>query len=185
MPDAELKELRSRMEKVIEHLKKELQGVRTGRAHPALVEDIKVEYYSTQTPISQLATISIPDARQILISPWDKTAIKFVEKAIQASQLGINPQVDGDNIRLVIPELTGERRVELSKLVRKYAEEARVAVRNIRREGNDIYKKMEKNGDISEDQMHDYIDDVQELTQEFIKKIDEISEMKEKEILED
>lgn len=185
MPDAELKELRSRMEKVIEHLKKELQGVRTGRAHPALVEDIKVEYYSTQTPISQLATISIPDARQILISPWDKTAIKTVEKAIQASQLGINPQVDGDNIRLVIPELTGERRVELSKLVRKYAEEARVAVRNIRREGNDIYKKMEKNGDISEDQMHDYIDDVQELTQEFIKKIDEISEMKEKEILED
>mgnify|MGYP000246034941 CR=1 FL=1 len=185
MPDAELKELRSRMEKVIEHLKKELQGVRTGRAHPALVEDIKVEYYSTQTPISQLATISIPDARQILISPWDKTAIKSVEKAIQASQLGINPQVDGDNIRLVIPELTGERRVELSKLVRKYAEEARVAVRNIRREGNDIYKKMEKNGDISEDQMHDYIDDVQELTQEFIKKIDEISEMKEKEILED
>jgi len=185
MPDAELKELRSRMEKVIEHLKKELQGVRTGRAHPALVEDIKVEYYSTQTPISQLATISIPDARQILISPWDKTAIKTVEKAIQASQLGINPQVDGDNIRLVIPELTGERRVELSKLVRKYAEEARVAVRNIRREGNDIYKKMEKNGDISEDQMHDYIDDVQELTHEFIKKIDEISEMKEKEILED
>ena len=185
MPDAELKELRSRMEKVIEHLKKELQGVRTGRAHPALVEDIKVEYYSTQTPISQLATISIPDARQILISPWDKTAIKSVEKAIQASQLGINPQVDGDNIRLVIPELTGERRVELSKLVRKYAEEARVAVRNIRREGNDIYKKMEKNGDIGEDQMHDYIDDVQELTQEFIKKIDEISEMKEKEILED
>ncbi|HAA47246.1 MAG TPA: ribosome recycling factor [Synergistaceae bacterium] len=185
MPDAELKELRSRMEKVIEHLKKELQGVRTGRAHPALVEDIKVEYYGTQTPISQLATISIPDARQILISPWDKTAIKTVEKAIQASQLGINPQVDGDNIRLVIPELTGERRVELSKLVRKYAEEARVAVRNIRREGNDIYKKMEKNGDISEDQMHDYIDDVQELTHEFIKKIDEISEMKEKEILED
>ena len=185
MPDAELKEMRSRMEKVIEHLKKELQGVRTGRAHPALVEDIKVEYYGTQTPISQLATISIPDARQILISPWDKTAIKTVEKAIQASQLGINPQVDGDNIRLVIPELTGERRVELSKLVRKYAEEARVAVRNIRREGNDIYKKMEKNGDISEDQMHDYIDDVQELTQEFIKKIDEISEMKEKEILED
>jgi len=146
---------------------------------------IKVEYYGTQTPISQLATISIPDARQILISPWDKTAIKTVEKAIQASQLGINPQVDGDNIRLVIPELTGERRVELSKLVRKYAEEARVAVRNIRREGNDIYKKMEKNGDISEDQMHDYIDDVQELTHEFIKKIDEISEMKEKEILED
>jgi len=185
MPDAELKEMRSRMEKVIEHLKKELQGVRTGRAHPALVEDIKVEYYGTQTPISQLATISIPDARQILISPWDKTAIKTVEKAIQASQLGINPQVDGDNIRLVIPELTGERRVELSKLVRKYAEEARVAVRNIRREGNDIYKKMEKNGDISEDQMHDYIDDVQELTHEFIKKIDEISEMKEKEILED
>jgi len=185
MPDAELKELRSRMEKVIEHLKKELQGVRTGRAHPALVEDIKVEYYGTQTPISQLATISIPDARQILISPWDKTAIKTVEKAIQASQLGINPQVDGDNIRLVIPELTGERRVELSKLVRKYAEEARVAVRNIRREGNDIYKKMEKNGDISEYQMHDYIDDVQELTHEFIKKIDEISEMKEKEILED
>ncbi len=173
------------MEKVIEHLRKELHGVRTGRAHPALVEDIKVDYYGAQTPISQLASVSIPDARQILISPWDKTSIKSVEKAIQASPLGINPQVDGDNIRLTIPELTGERRVELSKLVKKHAEDARVAVRNLRREGNDAYKKQQKNGDISEDQMHDYLEKVQELTDEYIEKIDKIAETKEKEILED
>lgn len=185
MPDAELKDLKTKMEKVIEHLKKELHGVRTGRAHPALVEDIKVDYYGSQTPISQLATVSIPDARQILVSPWDKTAIKSVEKAIQASPLGINPQVDGDNIRLVIPELTGERRVELSKIVKKHAEDARVAVRNLRREGNDMYKKMQKNGDISEDQMHDYLEDVQKVTNELIEKVDKIAEAKEKEILED
>lgn len=185
MPDAELKDLKEKMEKVIEHLRKELHGVRTGRAHPALVEDIKVDYYGAQTPISQLASVSIPDARQILISPWDKTSIKSVEKAIQASPLGINPQVDGDNIRLTIPELTGERRVELSKLVKKHAEDARVAVRNLRREGNDAYKKKQKNGDISEDQMHDYLEKVQELTDEYIEKIDKIAETKEKEILED
>jgi ribosome recycling factor len=185
MPDAELKDLKEKMEKVIEHLRKELHGVRTGRAHPALVEDIKVDYYGAQTPISQLASVSIPDARQILISPWDKTSIKSVEKAIQASPLGINPQVDGDNIRLTIPELTGERRVELSKLVKKHAEDARVAVRNLRREGNDAYKKQQKNGDISEDQMHDYLEKVQELTDEYIEKIDKIAETKEKEILED
>jgi len=185
MPDAELKDLKERMEKVIEHFRKELHGVRTGRAHPALVEDIKVDYYGAQTPISQLASISIPDARQILISPWDKTAIKSIEKAIQASSLGINPQVDGDNIRLNIPELTGERRVELTKLVKKHAEDARVTVRNLRREGNDAYKKKQKNGDISEDQMHDYLEEVQEMTNEFIEKIDRIAETKEKEILED
>jgi ribosome recycling factor len=185
MPDAELKDLKEKMEKAVEHLRKELHGVRTGRAHPALVEDIKVEYYGAQTPISQLASISIPDARQILISPWDKTSIKSVEKAIQTSPLGINPQVDGDNIRLTIPELTGERRVELSKLVKKHAEDARVAVRNLRREGNDAYKKQQKNGDISEDQMHDYLEKVQELTDEYIEKIDKITETKEKEILED
>jgi ribosome recycling factor len=184
MAEKEFKDLKERMEKAVEHLKKELQGIRTGRAHPALVEDIKVEYYGSMVPISQMATVSIPDPRQILIAPWDKTAVKPIEKAIQASPLGINPQVDGDVIRLNIPELTGERRQELSKLVKKYAEDARIAVRNLRREGNDNIKKKEKNGEISEDQMHDYLERIQKITDEFIKKIDELAEEKEKEILE-
>lgn len=185
MPELEIRRMKEKMEKAVEHLKKELLGIRTGRAHPALVSDIKVDYYGTLTPVSQVGSISTPDARQIVITPWDKTAIKAVEKAIQASSLGINPSVDGEIIRLNIPELTGERRVELSKLVKKHAEDARVAVRNLRREANDVFKKMEKDGDISEDSMHDFLESIQKVTDEFIKKVDEIMEAKEKEILED
>ncbi|MBO8153300.1 ribosome recycling factor [Thermovirga sp.] len=184
MAEKEFKDMKERMEKAVEHLKKELQGIRTGRAHPALVEDIKVEYYGSMVPISQMATVSIPDPRQILIAPWDKTAVKPIEKAIQASHLGINPQVDGDVIRLNIPELTGERRQELTKLVKKYAEDARIAVRNLRRDTNDAVKKKEKSGEISEDQMHDYLERIQKITDDFIKKIDAIAEEKEEEILE-
>jgi len=185
MPELEIKRMKEKMEKAVEHLKKELLGVRTGRAHPALVSEIKVDYYGTQTPISQVGAISTPDARQIVITPWDKTAIKAVEKAIQASSLGINPNVDGENIRLVIPELTGERRVELTKLVKKYAEDARIAVRNLRRDSNDTFRKMEKEGNISEDSMHDFLESIQKTTGEFIKSVDEIMAAKEKEILED
>lgn len=185
MPELEIKQMKEKMEKATEHLKKELLGIRTGRAHPALVSEIKVDYYGSPTPISQVGSITTPDARQIVITPWDKTAIKAVEKALQASSLGINPSVDGENIRLNIPELTGERRIELSKLVKKYAEDARVAVRNLRREANDVFRKMEKDGNISEDSMHDFLDSIQKTTDEFIKKIDEIMAAKEKEILED
>ncbi|GAB6280325.1 MAG: ribosome recycling factor [Thermovirga sp.] len=185
MPELEIRQMKEKMEKAIEHLKKELLGIRTGRAHPALVSDIKVDYYGTATPISQVGSISTPDARQIVITPWDKTAVKAVEKALQASSLGINPSVDGENIRLNIPELTGERRIELSKLVKKYAEDGRVAVRNLRREANDAFRKMEKDGDISEDAMHGFLESIQKITDEFIKKVDDIMATKEKEILEE
>ncbi|HBG14998.1 MAG TPA: ribosome recycling factor [Synergistaceae bacterium] len=185
MADQEIRKMKEKMEKAVEHLKKELLGIRTGRAHPALVSDIKVDYYGTPTPMSQVGSISTPDARQILITLWDKNAVKAAEKAIQASSLGINPSVDGDNIRLIIPELTGERRIELSKLVKKSAEDARIAIRNLRRETNDALKKMEKDGSLSEDSLHDYLETVQKTTDEFIKKVDGIAAEKEKEILED
>ncbi|MCE5201688.1 MAG: ribosome recycling factor, partial [Synergistaceae bacterium] len=134
MPQNLIKDLKTRSEKTLEYLKGNLQGIRTGRAHPALVEDIKVEYFGTPTPIRNMGTVNVPEARQIVITPWDKTAIKAIEKAIQASQLGINPQNDGESIRLNMPELTQARRVELSKIVSKTAEEARIAIRNIRRD---------------------------------------------------
>ncbi|HON34010.1 MAG: ribosome recycling factor [Thermovirgaceae bacterium] len=185
MADQEIRKMKEKMEKAVEYLKKELLGIRTGRAHPALVSDIKVDYYGNPTPMSQVGSISTPDARQILITLWDKNAVKAAEKAIQASPLGINPSVDGENIRLVIPELTGERRVELTKLVKKCAEDARIAVRNLRRESNEVLKKMEKDGKISEDSMHDHLDKIQKATDDFVKRIDVIAAEKEKEVLED
>jgi len=185
MPEQELKEMKGKMDKALEHLRKEFQGVRTGRAHTALVDDIKADYYGAPTPLSQMASITIPDARQILITPWDKTAIKGIEKAIQASTLGINPMVDGENVRLNLPELTGERRVELVKVVKSLAEDARVAIRNLRRDSNEIYKKKEKNGDISEDQMHDFLEEIQKHTDDYITRVDEIYAEKEKEVLEE
>ncbi len=180
-----MQNLKERMSKAVEHLKKECLGVRTGRAHPALVEDLKVDYYGTMTPLKQMGTVSIPEPRQILISPWDKTSLKAIEKAIMASSLGVTPQTDGENVRINLPELTGERRMELTKLVKKYAEEARVAVRNVRREGNEAFKKMEKTSEITEDDLQLYQKEIQELTDEWIKNVDEVLEKKEKEILED
>ncbi len=185
MPKKEMQDLKDRMLKAVEHLKKECLGVRTGRAHPALVEDIKVDYYGTMTPIKQMGTVNVPEPRQIVISPWDKTSLKAIEKAIMASSLGVTPQSDGENIRINLPELTGERRMELTKLVKKYAEDARVAVRNLRREGNEAFKKMEKSSDITEDDLQLYQKEIQELTDEWVKKVDEVLEKKEKEILED
>ncbi|HPJ25715.1 MAG TPA: ribosome recycling factor [Synergistaceae bacterium] len=185
MPKNEMQNLKERMSKAVEHLKKECLGVRTGRAHPALVEDLKVDYYGTMTPLKQMGTVSIPEPRQILISPWDKTSLKAIEKAIMASSLGVTPQTDGENVRINLPELTGERRMELTKLVKKYAEEARVAVRNVRREGNEAFKKMEKTSEITEDDLQLYQKEIQELTDEWIKNVDEVLEKKEKEILED
>ena len=185
MPAQELKQIKDRMEKTVEHLRTECLGVRTGRAHPALVEDIKVDYYGAQTPIKQLGTVNVPEPRQIVIAPWDRSALKAIEKALLASPLGITPQNDGESIRLNLPELTRDRRVDLTKLVRKYAEEAKVAVRNLRRDGNETFKKMEKDTKLTEDALHKVQKDLQDMTDTIIKRIDLVLEEKEQEILND
>ncbi len=184
MFDEVVKESENRMEKVIERTKKEFSMVRTGRATPSILEGIKADYYGTPTPINQMAKISVPESRQLVIQPWDKNAIKPIEKAILKSDLGLNPNVDGDVIRLIIPQLTEERRKELVKVVRNKAEEQRVAVRNIRRDANEDLKEMENNGDISEDNYHRGLENVQELTNSYIEMIDELLEEKEAEIME-
>lgn len=184
MPQNLIRDLKTRSEKTLEHLKGTLLGIRTGRAHPALVEDIKVDYFGTPTPIKNMGSVNVPEARQLVITPWDKTAIKAIEKAIQSSPLGINPQNDGESIRLNLPELTKERRVELTKIVNKMAEEGRIAIRNIRREINDGLKKMEKESQITEDDLKKFTKEAQEQTDQFIKKIDAMLVEKEKEIME-
>ncbi|EHM10176.1 ribosome recycling factor [Thermanaerovibrio velox DSM 12556] len=185
MPQNQIKEMKQKTEKSIEHLRGTLQGIRTGRAHPALVEDIKVDYFGTLTPIKQMATVTVPESRQLVITPWDKTALKAIEKAIQSSSLGVTPKTDGDSVRVTLPELTKERRQELSKLVNKYAEEARVAIRNIRRDVLEAFKKMEKAGDISEDEHKKLQKEVQDHIDGAIKKVDQMAQEKEKEILND
>ncbi len=185
MPRNELKMLREKMEKTLEHLKGEFLAVRTGRAHPGLVSDIKADYYGTPTPIKQIATITVPEGRQIVITPFDRSALKAVEKAIFASSLGITPQNDGEVIRITLPELTRERRVDLTKLVGRYAEDGRVALRNLRRDSNDVLKKMEKDSAISEDDLKKFTKEVQDITDEYIKKVDEVLKSKEKEIMEE
>lgn len=184
MPQNLIKDLKTRSEKTLEHLKGTLQGIRTGRAHPALVEDIKVDYFGTPTPVKNMGSVNVPEARQLVITPWDKSAIKAIEKAIQSSPLGINPQNDGESIRLNLPELTKERRVELTKIVNKMAEEARIAIRNVRREINDGLKKLEKDSKITEDDLKKYTKEAQEQTDAYIKKIDCMLVDKEKEIME-
>ena len=183
MPQNLIKDLMTRSEKTLEFLKGTLQGIRTGRAHPALVEDIKVDYFGTPTPIKNMGSVSVPEARQIMINPWDKTAMKAIEKAIQASPLGINPQNDGETIRLNLPELTQDRRLELTKVINKMAEEARIAIRNVRRDVIESLKKMEKDSDITEDDLKKYQKDAQDETDAFIKKVDSILADKEKEIM--
>jgi ribosome recycling factor len=185
MPDNMLKELSIRMEKVVSHLKEELVALRTARAHPALVEGINVEYYGSTMPIKQLATVTVPEPRQLMIIPWDKSAVKVIEKAIMASSLGVTPQSDGESIRLTLPELTRERRTELVKLVRRHAEDARVAIRNLRRNALEDAKKKEKDGEITEDDLKRYREEIQNITDEFIKKVDQVMEEKEKEIMEE
>jgi ribosome recycling factor len=184
MPQTEMKNLKQKMDKALEFFRSELLGVRTGRAHPALVEDIRVDYYGTPTPIKQLGTVNVPEARQIVITPWDKSAGKLIEKAIQASSLGINPNNDGENIRLNLPELNRERRIELTKLVRKYGEDAKIAVRNLRRDALEALKKMEKDSEITEDDLKRYQKEVQEMTDEYTKKLDVVLSEKEEEIME-
>ncbi|MFS8651841.1 MAG: ribosome recycling factor [Caldibacillus sp.] len=184
MIDDLLKQTRERMNKAVQAYTRELATIRAGRANASLLDRVTVEYYGVPTPINQLAGISVPEPRMLVIQPYDKSVIDEMEKAILKSDLGVNPTSDGNVIRIVLPPLTEERRRELTKVVKKVSEEARVAVRNIRRDANDELKKMEKNGEISKDELHSYTDDIQKLTNEFIAKIDKLTEEKEAEIME-
>ncbi|AAM24628.1 ribosome recycling factor [Caldanaerobacter subterraneus subsp. tengcongensis MB4] len=179
-----LKDSEERMKKTLNVLKSELAAIRAGRANPALLDRITVNYYGTPTPLNRLATITAPEPRVLVVQPWDVSQIGEIEKAIQKSDLGINPVSDGKVLRLVLPELTEERRKELVKLVHKKAEEARIAVRQIRRDANDLVKKMEKDGEISEDERKRREEEIQKLTDKYIKEIDKMVEAKEKEIME-
>ncbi|MDL2273189.1 ribosome recycling factor [Oscillospiraceae bacterium OttesenSCG-928-G22] len=173
-----------RMNKTIEVVKNEFSTIRAGRANPAVLDRIQVQYYGTPTPLQTIANISTPDPRTLVIQPWDATALKDIEKAIQISDLGINPQNDGKVIRLSFPQLTEERRKELIKQAAKYAEEGKVAIRNIRRDMMDVYKNMKKQSEITEDDQKDLEKELQEMTDKKIKEIDELRAQKEKELLE-
>jgi ribosome recycling factor len=177
-----IKETKQRMLKSYDHLQHEFAGIRTGKASPALVEDIRVDYYGTMTALRELAGITTPEPRLIVIQPWDQTAVPAIVKAIQSSSLGITPVDDGRIVRVPIPELTEDRRKELDKHVKHMAEEARVAVRNIRREEIDTFKKMEKNKEITEDDLRDAEKEVQEITDEITEKINTLLKNKEEEI---
>lgn len=179
-----LRDAEERMKKTAEGFRKDLMAMRAGRANPAMLEKIVVDYYGTPTPVNQLATISVPEPRLIVIQPWDKSIVSAIERAILKSDLGINPRTDGAIIRLAIPSLTRERRQELVKTTRKRAEEERVSVRNIRRDANDMIKELEKKGEISEDGSRRVLERVQEITDKYIKEIDAILKAKEKEIME-
>lgn len=184
MEKAVEKKLQEKMDKALDALKKEFAAVRTGRASLALLDGLMVEYYGTPTPIQQVASLSTPDSKQILIQPWDQKAIGEIEKAILKSDLGLTPANDGKLIRLPIPALTEERRRDLVKVVKKKSEEAKVAIRNIRRDANEELKKLEKDGHVSKDEIKRSMDEVQKATDAHIKKADEILSHKEKEIME-
>lgn len=184
MIDDVLKDSRKRMEGAVEALKVEFNKVRTGRATPAILDGVRVNYYGAMTPLRQLANITVPESRMLLIQPYDPNAIGEVEKAIQKAGLGLTPQNDGKVIRIAIPPLTEERRKELVRLVRKIAEEHKVRIRGIRRDANEELRKMEKNKEISEDDMHRAMKEVQKITDEFVEKVDDLLEKKEEEIME-
>ena len=175
-------ELIEKMDKTMDALSAQFSAVRAGRANPAVLDQIRVEYYGAPTPINQIASISSPDPRSLLIQPWDTGLLKTVEKAIQVSDLGINPQNDGRVIRLVFPQLTEERRVELIKQIKKYTEAAKTAVRNVRRDGMEKFKKQQKSSEITEDDLKIIEKDLQQMTDDYIKKIDDETARKEKEL---
>ena len=175
--------IKEKMEKTISVLEENLSEVRAGRANPAILNKISVEYYGMPTPINQVAGISVPEARTIVIQPWDASVLKAIEKAILASDIGLNPNNDGKVIRLNFPDLTEERRKELAKEVRKIAEEAKVSVRSIRRDGMDTVKDEQKRSEITEDEKADFEDKIQKLTDKYVAEIDKILENKEKEIM--
>ena len=183
MSSERIKPYEERMTKTVSHLQTDLQAVRAGRANPHVLDKIRVDYYGSPTPIQQVANVSVPEARIIQIAPWEKKMIKEISRAINSSDIGINPTNDGQTIRLVFPELTGERRKQLSKDVKKMGEESKVALRNIRRDGNDAFKKLKKTEDLSEDVVSDLQDELQKVTEKYIKKIDKMIEEKTKEII--
>ncbi|NOU93399.1 ribosome recycling factor [Paenibacillus sp. LMG 31456] len=183
MPQSIKKSAEDRMDKAISSLKKDLSSLRAGRATPALLDRVQVEYYGAMTPISQLANINTPDSRTLMIQPWDKSSVSAIEKAIMKSDLGITPSNDGSMIRIVIPALTEERRADLVKMTRKFGEEAKVAIRNVRRDANDDIKKLEKNG-ISEDESRKHQEDIQKFTDKYIGEVEKVLGSKEKEIME-
>ena len=178
------KEYESKMNKTVSVLKQEYSAVRAGRATPAVLDKITVNYYDVDTPINQVASVSVTEARTLMITPWDRAVLKAIEKAIQASDLGINPQNDGTAIRLIFPPLTEERRKELCRQVVKMGEDSKVAIRSIRRDANDRLKSMKKKSEVSEDVIKDYEKEIQDLTDRFCKTIDTVSAEKEKEIME-
>lgn len=185
MMEKELKnKITHKMEGAVEALKKEFASIRTGRASLALLDGISVDYYGTPTPLNQVASLSVPDSRQILIQPWEPKIIPDIEKAIFKSDLGLTPSNDGKAVRIGIPPLTEERRVQLVKVVRKKAEEAKVSVRNIRRDANETLKTLEKEKQLTEDESRKSINEIQNHTDSYIKKIDEVLSHKEKEIME-
>ncbi len=184
MPTNVISNTKDRMTKGIQAYSRELASIRAGRASASLLDRINIEYYGAPTPVNQMASITTPEARLLVIQPYDKSILGAIEKAILKSDLGLNPSNDGSIIRISIPQLTEERRKELVKLVKKESEEAKIAIRNVRRDGNDELKKLEKNGEITEDALRGYSDDIQKVTDEYISKIDQITKDKEKEILE-
>jgi len=183
MPEMILLETEESMEERITGLKRELSKVRTGRANPKMLDDVKVEYYGAMTNLNQIGNISVPEPSQLLVKPYDRSIVKDVTRAINAANLGVNPSNEGDQIRIVLPALTTERRKELTKDVRKLAEEFKVGVRNIRRDGNDSIKKLEKAHEISEDDSKGYQEDIQELTNKFSDLIDKLVKEKEEDIM--
>lgn len=180
----DFKEYSRRMDKALEHLDEEFASVRAGRANAKVLDRITVEYYGSETPLNGVATISAPDARTLIIQPWDTKLLKDIQKAIQTSDLGINPQNDGRIIRLVFPQLTEERRKELTKQVKKYGEDSKVAIRNVRREAMDSIKAMKKKSEITEDEQKTAEKDLQKVTDDYIKKVDDMAAKKEKELME-
>ena len=183
MASEKLKKYEEKMNKTIDSLASEYQGIRAGRANPHILDKIRVDYYGVETPLQQVGNISVPEPKTIVIAPWDATLVKPIVKAIQASDIGINPSEDGKNIRLVFPDLTEERRKELSKDVKKKGEDAKVAIRNIRRDGVDVFKKEAKAGEYSEDTGKDYEDEIQKLTDKYTSQIDTMITEKTKEIM--
>lgn len=180
--DARVKVFEERMQKAFDYLLSDYQTIRAGRANPHVLDKLKVDYYGTPTPIQQVGNITVPEARMIQIAPWEKSLIKEIEKAIMTSDVGITPSNDGSVIRLVFPELTEERRKDLVKDVKKKGEDGKVAIRNIRRDGNDAFKKLAKT-EVSEDEIKQLEDELQKLTDKFVKEIDKLVEEKSKEIL--
>ncbi len=183
MAEPQINELKRRMDGALEALRREFAGLRTGRASVHLLEPITVNAYGSEMPLTQVGTIGVPEPRLITVQVWDRSQVSAVEKAIRDSGLGLNPSSEGQLVRVPIPELSQERRVEMTKIAHKYAEQARVAVRNVRRDGMDVLKRMEKDGEISKDEHRAWADEVQKITDDHIKRIDDVLAQKEKEIL--